>query len=770
MTSTAHNKVVQLNNRAAPGRPLNASQLEALNKDLKTFAIDHLKKSFAHMFDHLDDFLFDLADRSDTSTQHAGYFDAMRALRMQRERMQEIFIARFGNAYNAVTSGKSVNGGPEIMSHQALDQLLLVGNDDLEESLAVTNIVSKARNTHKELLYALEQRFTAMYHGKFDVNAENNPVGPQIICDAFRHALTPTNFDLKVKLIVYKIFERSIVTGLGQCYYALNTRFAEAGVLPAIRVHAPVVSETAGVARRAPGTTAAAAQRNQGPAGNPAGQAGGGVSLDDFSALQQLLQLQRTRADGNTIQVSSVVAPPGAQNVYDTPSMITALSALQTQPLVDFSELKTKDQVSAYLKTSIADHLTHLNPEGERRISQSDADTIDIVTMLFEFILDDNTLPTAFRATIARLQIPVLKVAIIDKSFFAKKNHPARRLLNELARSGLGWTAPVNETDDPLYAKVVSMVDVVLNEFDKDVRLFAALLEDFLAFVDDDKNQRKAAAQRLEASHQTVAREIESRITDPELPLSIRNFLTSGWRDVLLKIHNRDGAAGPAWSMALQVADDLVWSVIQRNTAKNKARLVQTIPKLLNGLQDGLTLIAYSRDDKTRLFHELETLHLRGLKGNAATTPVATAAPAKPKTEIDSLIDDLGTVPTLMEEIVMQVPARMEPAPGYDEFTDRVSQLTVGTWVEFIDATGRGVRGKLAWKSDVMGEYTFVDRMYKVVADKTTAELAADFRAQRARVVNEVALLDRALDAVATGLKRYVGGAGSRDEPAQSVQ
>ena len=64
----------------------------------------------------------------------------------------------------------------------------------------------------------------------------------------------------------------------------------------------------------------------------------------------------------------------------------------------------------------------------------------------------------------------------------------------------------------------------------------------------------------------------------------------------------------------------------------------------------------------------------------------------------------------------------------------------------------------------MLGEYTFVDRMYKVVADKSTQELAADFRNMRASVVEEVPLLDRALDAVVKGLKRYSGGNSTPDD------
>lgn len=767
MTNT--NKVVAFTGKASASTSLNATQLAALSQQVKSTAADQLKKLFAHMFDHLDDLLFDLADKSDSGSQQSSYFDAMRTLRMQRERMQELFIAKFSSGFSAALKKESESSGRNALSHKALDELLLVDDDDLEESLAITNMVSKARSAFKEHLYAIEQRLQAMYYGTATINSDNNPVGPQNICESFKGAMALLNFELKVKLIVYKIFERSVVQGLDTCYYALNTLMAEAGVLPTIRVRAPLNPNPA-----APPT------RGGAPAARgPAAASGDASSTDSFAALQQLLLLQRhggtpsgTGFGGGAISGGSSTS--GVAGAYDTPTVLVALSALQTQPMVDFAELKTRDQVSSYLKTSIVDHLTSINPKNERNISQADADTIDIVTMLFDFILDDTTLPHAFRALIARLQIPVLKVAIIDKSFFAKKTHPARRLLNEMARAGIGWSGSEDEASDPLYSKASAAVEAILNDFDRDVKVFTAVLEGFLAFLEEDRAQRKVAADRLESAHQSVAGEIERRLSEPDLPLAIRTFLSTAWKDVLLRIHGRDGAAGDAWSMALQVADDLVWSVSAKNAGKNKARLVQMIPKLLNRLQDGLTLIAYPREDRTRLFQELEMLHLRSLKGPApASVPTTAAAPANkpaagaPKSSIDQLIDDLNTVPTLIEDIVMEDPNATflaDTTPSGDEYSDQAMALTVGTWVEFVKETGHAVRGKLAWKSEVLGEFTFVDRMYKLVADKNLKELAEDFRAQRARIVADVALLDRALDAVAAGLKRYVGGGQPKNE------
>ncbi len=730
------------------------AQAPTLSKQLKVTTVEHLQKLFQQMFDHLDDFLFDRADKGASSDEQNVYFEAMRHLRLKKQAMQDVFLAKFATGFNDTINGAEKTPAVNAFTKDVLDNLLLVNDDELEESLAISNMVAKARSLHKEQLYALEQRCRAIFSNTREITADNLPVGPGVICNAFKGAVKILDVEVKVKLIAYKLLDRYLVHELGACYYALNKLLVDAGVLPTIRLQIPHSPPGVARARNAgpvpPGNVNPAPYASAGYASQP-----GAIPAEMFGTLQHLLMEQRGMSDHTAASGS------GAQGVgaYDTPTVLVALSALQNEPATDLSELKGKDEIASFLKNTIVSHLSAKNPQGAKNINQADADTIDIVTMLFDFILDDKSLPDAFKALIARLQIPVLKIALVDKTFFSKKNHPVRRLLKELARAGIGWSEARDGYEDPLYVKVASIVNTVLTEFTHDASLIVDLLNDFDAFLEAEKSQRRLAAQRLADAKESIAHEIEKRIGATELPFSIRSFMTTAWKDVLTLIHARDGNAGAAWQAALQLADDLVWSVQPKLIDKQKTRLIQAIPKILNGLQDGLMLIAYPRQDKERLLLELERLHLASLKGDQSRSKT-TAAPERAKNMIDQLIDDLSTVPTLMEDIVLQEPSAaqdLETAPGFDEHTDFVSGLNLGIWVEFLQENLSTVRGKLAWKSEVLGEYTFVDRMYKVVADKSTQELAADFRDLRASVVEEVPLLDRALDAVIKGLKRCSG-------------
>ena len=61
---------------------------------------------------------------------------------------------------------------------------------------------------------------------------------------------------------------------------------------------------------------------------------------------------------------------------------------------------------------------------------------------LREYQLHDDVRHIDWNVT-ARLQVPYLKVALLDRHLFSQRHHPARRLLDEMAQAGLAIRAAV---------------------------------------------------------------------------------------------------------------------------------------------------------------------------------------------------------------------------------------------------------------------------------------------------------------------------------------
>jgi hypothetical protein len=697
--------------------------------------------------------------------------------------------------------------------------LSLVDDSELEESLAVTTMTGKLQERYSEELFGLGQRLGVLLSGE-PVDNNRLPMGPDSFCHAIRDALAPLALEPGVRVQGYKLFERVLLQALGDLYTGLNQFLIEQGVLPQLKVKIrtqPSAPHHAGaVAGRSPAAPSAGA-------GGGRSGAARASALDDGFLGEMVTPVQDQMYQAIQYLLGTHGAPPadvppggggtGAGGIYlpATPMLIDTLSSLQHDPaLVEYSG----ELLRGGLKQHVVGRFETMDNLGRPGvINQIDDETIDVISMIFDYILDDKTLPDFIKALIGRLQIPVLKVAIVDRGFFTDKLHPARLLLNELAYAGVGWTEESEAAKDRLYEKMGATVRRILDEFDNDVEIFANLLDDFRAFLDEEKRNFALAREQigiqvqengqLERIKLRIAEEIAARLVDRAVPEEVREFLATSWRQLLTAVHQEEGEDSPARVRALQVMEDLIWSVEPKTTAEQRRRLGVLLPILLEELREGQLRIGRGEDEIRSFAAVLERHHFTSLKagrtrteGRPAPAQEAPAtAPAQPlrredtpdKTklnEIDRMFRELSGDIDRLPEVDMQ------GLSGFDDLIDRkdperqcsfekmmaemgfeadsdagpriedrhtglVRSLELGTWVELTESDGRKLRVKLAWVGDAYTNYSFVNRQYKVVAERPMYVLAEEFRSGAARVIEDVALFDRALDGVISGIMKF---------------
>ncbi len=788
----------------------------------------HLKRHLPEFFSQVDDSLFALADKAESNQLQNLYFDAMRETRLKKDAMSNAYRKQLDRLFNesldtaGARHGKAEEPGP-------LDQVGLVGDAQLEESLALTNMVSSAEIQYRESLYGLTTRLDFLIEDQ-EIHKDNNPLRPDVICHAFTAAVDELSGDLKVRLVIYKLFDKHVVQQLDDMYAAINADLIAAGVLPRIKTPAQKSAGKTATAQRSESDIIAeiASAMTQQEATEQAGAPSLAGNL--FASLQQMLSQHRTLtgapgtastggasvASGNIAMEGAISAtgmpianepaytpaqgetlPPGETAdsaggialYYAPQDIVSALSNLQgnsgfsSQTALTQGQQNGNQPLSASLiKTGLTQAINQeAGDGGDRQIGQADTDVIDIVSMLFDFILDDPHIADSIKALIARLQIPLLKVAIIDKEFFAKKTHPARQLLNELAYIGAeDLEAEDAEEENPTLRMVEYVVDRILNEFEDNPELFATLLDEFTRFVEEEREANRLAEEMLVLARDAVASEIRHRMEGQNIPPFIRALLIDAWKDVLQHIYLRDGGnESTAWKTALKVADDLIWSVQPKLVVSERQNLIRIIPRVLNGLRDGLTLIAYDHAITERIFDKLEELHLASLRGGVSTMQnIPTSTESAQTTDSIEATAEANKVHDEADEFIEEIILASTQAMDWDdwdqcdsEYAEQIKDMALGTWVEFSDPeTEKHSRGKLAWKCDFTGEYTFVDRKYKVIADLTFKKLLDKFDAGHARVVEDVPLFDRALDSVINGIKRAMESKGEASEETTPVQ
>ncbi len=813
MSINSDNKVVDLQQRQA-AQSQQLDRVGELIKQCRGVAQKRLALMVGALFDGVDDALFDLAEKAENNTVQTKYFDGMREVRKKRQLVERLFQENLTREFAQFGSG-SPRPSEESSSMPKVG-LALLEDKELEESLAVSAMAGKAENRLARSLYALDQRMSVMSGGN-KVDDSNNPVAPKPLCKAFQSTLAELDVDLHVKLLILKLFDKHVMAALDGLYDELNQMLIQAGVLPQLKHQSPVrrpgsAGPTMPGALPAaeappeefdPGTVpnmsaaahAHAQAQSQFYSATAAAEAE--LQIELYNTVRSLLASRRAIAPNPGVQgvpgqaYAQVQAGPPAPS-FATNDLVNALTILQSQTMAMSSPhapayaSMTGLVPAAQVKDDLVGQLQRLGSGEQHRVAAADEDTIDLVGMLFEFILQDKNLPVQIQALLARLQIPYLKCAILDKAMFAKKEHPARLLLDELAQASLTWSEEADK-DNRFFDKVRSVVEALLKDFDDDVGIFERQLREFREFVVSTKKRAEVAElraaeaargrERLQGARKTAAREILSRIETQKLPEVIRHILTRPWANVLVLTILRQGEGSHPWKTSLRVADELVWAAMPKQTDAERARLRALTPELEKALRQGLAMVAYHENDVRQLLAELNRFYERQLDPAAPAyeEPLA-EAPATEGSDTPSLVIEdkrphavLPATPeeNFVEEISRAPVAEPEHEPSdeiQDQYSQQVKAMKVGTWVEFRHIDGRAERAKLSWISPISTKFLFVNRKGLKVADKTAIALAAELRSGKAMLLEDVPLFDRALDAIVERLKNTVP-----TEPAESA-
>ena len=456
--------------------------------------------------------------------------------------------------------------------------------------------------------------------------------------------------------------------------------------------------------------------------------------------------------------------------------------------------------------------------QNQGQVNAADGQTIDVVSMLFDFFFDDDALPAPIKVLIGRLQIPMLKVAIIDKEFFNQKKHPARKLLDSISSAALGWSD--NHSDQQaLIEKTEEVVNFLINEFDQDIGVFEEAFINFENFLAEENEEIERAEQallqqeqerdqKLEQAQEAGSRLIQKLINKRELGLPVTDFLETTWTSVLFNAYLSLGESSNHWKTLKRISTTFVWTLIPKSSEIERVKIIKTIPVLLSALSKGMDLIKIKSDVQNRIFLMLALEHSKIVKQTTRNIAarvdeqtswsednddgaLAEALGIDPNQEPDfevssdatseiqildidvdddsvTLIDAAETADVLNdladftadvkqgkiivdEEIVMasehdeEILDLLEQGDG---FLEQAQALEIGGWVEFSEPQAKTLVARLSWKSNVTGNYVFVNRQGQKVRNLSLNGLAIEMRAGRVKAIESSSVFDRAINTI----------------------
>ena len=378
----------------------------------------------------------------------------------------------------------------------------------------------------------------------------------------------------------------------------------------------------------------------------------------------------------------------------------------------------------------------------------TDRITVDVIALLFDYIFRDPSIPDSLRNLFGRLQVPIVKAALLDRTFFSDKRHPARLLLDHLADAAVGA-----QNDEGYRAGLELMATGVIDDlsrnFEIDVSIFRGADDTLTAFIESER--RKTAeemrddvaaaleAEEGEADRSAVRAMIRDKLAGLDLPFDVRSFAETTWADYMASVRKAHGEESNEWNAALGTLDDLLWSIVVKERTAQKARLTKMIPTLIGGLRKGIAAQQVPADRATRFFDEIYKLHMAAIKPKPEPSP--TDAPAE------------------------EAPPPAKRARAATNVHDFVSEMPAGTWLAFRQGDDT-INARLTWVSPLRTKYIFTSRARHKTFVFSPEELAYELGSGKAALVVEpVPLFDRAVSAALDSLAASKPKDGAAAEP-----
>ncbi|SMF02287.1 HrpA-like helicases [Alteromonadaceae bacterium Bs31] len=692
--------------------PLSNSAVVAHLKACQSLAAEHSQKAFRDYLKALDDALVAEMDNAKSNQESAELAEVQSAFRQNYQELERYFCGYLSEGFVKFKKRElQTNVGSE-----AGDELSLVDNEDLEETIAISSITQRADSYFAEPLWALNQRF-AVLNGGEHVTEASNPASPIQFCESLRKALKLVPLDPKSKQLAYKVYDDELIKILKNITEEVNQYLKQVGVLPHLKYSMPTGKAPASALNSESEQTVANEEDIQGlPDPN--------LSPEEY---QQSL-MQAIRGLQSQMVPSAVEGLPPGGVVVSSEDLMGALQALQT------SETRAElGEQGAVVPIDVSEIVERLHEQlkadaQDGEVDKSDMQTIDLVGMLFEYMLNDENLPDSIKALLSYLHTPFLKIAFIDPGFFEQAEHPARVLLNNLAEAGARWVSNDGTAQYDMYNKIKDIVDRILKEFDNDVKIITELLLEFSSYtknivrrqelMEKRATEKAQGEEKLREVKLRVNEEIQGRTHGKELPSAILLFLLQPWSDYLSFALLRYGEKSDKWGKALAIVDDVLWCVEPKESPADKNRQLEIHDDLIAAIESGFETIGYDQAKGKKLVDALSSLIKLAMQSKKAEP-----APPPMRDKLERIAaEKAGTKDASNDRL----------SPEEEQMVESLKMIEFGTWFEFEG----GKRLKVAWYNSRTSHYMLVDQMGKRVDMMSGLKLARQMIGTKAKIIS----------------------------------
>lgn len=762
--------------------------------------LNHLRPQIRKMFENCDIALLEFSEKAQSSASQIRFMEAGTIIKNNRKKVEAAFYQELQQGFTQFKHASQRGGlpAPAASAYQVSSEehLTLISKEESDTQVAIQNMVASASLGSMHELTAIRQRLAVLNNGR-KLQEQQIPAGPYALARAFHKAAGELLLEHELKLIVYLLFDKFVLSKAAPLYVEYNARLLKAGLLQNLKYEAHKYPKTAQTRHGTQQQQAAKETDTHSPAsGSHAAHSSKSLGDELFDSILELMSRRQPHAEA---------AP---DNPIPQAELVSAIHRLQQNSDNHDAHTRaiTTSANAVASKLAIANMVANLSSERKqlfqgidrRQLPAADTQVIDLVGMMFEYMLNDDEIPNVAKAELSRLHTPYLKVAIIDKAFFSDNTHPAHELLNELARATTRWVFEDNLERGvfPCMRKIITRITL---DFNHNLDIFPEMLDMLHVCLHDLENKAVAIEERsrqaakgkekLELARQCAASTIVEAVRSHAIPAAIRQMLGDVWRDKLMFIYLRepDADRSDSWRLATRTIETILWCVEARNTTEEQADLRMLSTRVHNQIKESLdTLSAYGASDVVAELALIKEYTEAAI--NAADLPATVvnedegtgeASQADPQPAADANSGEpVQTVTQQSTATQSNSPAAAETAAdtaqpdAVADDTDGVAEshceaddltaetaaklaeldnIPFGTWFSIRkDSMHTPVRAKLSWYSGISGNYMFVDSMGIKVAIFKQRELADLLVSGEAEIIHEEEhpLIHRALQAI----------------------
>jgi hypothetical protein len=497
----------------------------------------------------------------------------------------------------------------------------LVGTEVVENKIIASRLALAVMEKDASAVNDLRKRLKSL-NQDHDL-AANDIVHPESLALPLVEQWFASGFTRDEWLLVSDAIQRHLTEQWQHAYTNSNTLLVGQGVLPVIEFGARVIqspsvrqsrNDSAGGANDEPATGSQAPDLQRRGADQRAYEsAGSNPAAGAYAAAPAQAQYHAPRARGGRMQ--GVIEQVGrmlsgatmqqhfAETSYKPPSG-ALLAAMAHQPRLGEVYYAQSNASMASVAPVVVERVANeLRQQSAELKNQAQTDNekaiIEMVALMFQSILQEDRIPTGVRVWFARLQMPVLRVALAEPDFFSSLDHPARQLIDHMGSCVMGFDAS-NINGTSLETEIKRVVQVIEQYPDTGERVYRRVYEEFQEFLKQHLTQKPSTQKLMGVAEQVEQKEtltiqytIELRNLLKDMPVrdEVREFLFRVWAEVLAVAAVRQGPQHQETLLLKKSASDLIWAASAKPNRSDRARVIADLPVLLQCLRTGMSLL-----------------------------------------------------------------------------------------------------------------------------------------------------------------------------------